>query len=101
MTHQMPRNQIEDMNDATPSSPDCSNLTTDVGDNPYIRHPHPLKAHLFSQDHRIPLSVTTREKRQNITCDLILNLTQILTSDDLTLLTKKKKIKSGVQTEPI
>ena len=42
-------NQGEDMNDVTPSSPDFSNFTTDLGDNPYIRRPHSLKVHLFPQ----------------------------------------------------
>ena len=33
------KNQTIDENDATPLSPDFSNITTDVGDNPYIRRP--------------------------------------------------------------
>ena len=60
-TPQTPRNQTEDTNDATSSSPDFSTLTTDVGDNPYIRHPHPLKILLFPQDHRLQLSDITRK----------------------------------------
>ena len=36
ITPQMPRNYIEGTNDVAPPSPDFSNLTTDVGDNPYI-----------------------------------------------------------------
>ena len=40
-TPQMPRNQIDDTNDVMPPSPDFSNLTTDAGDNPYIRRTSP------------------------------------------------------------
>ena len=61
-TQQASDNQTEDMNDTMPSSPDFSNLTTDVGDNPYIRRPHPLKVHLYPQDHRLQLSDITRGK---------------------------------------
>ena len=43
-TPQTPRNQTEDTNDATSLSPDFLNLTTDVGDNPYIRHPPPIES---------------------------------------------------------
>ena len=43
MTPQLPRNQTDDTNDVTSPSPDFSNLTTDVGDNPYIRHPPPIE----------------------------------------------------------
>ena len=43
-TSQMPRNQTDDINDEAPPSPDFSNLTTDVGDNPYIRRPPPLES---------------------------------------------------------
>ena len=38
------KNQTNDENDATPPSPDFSNLTTDVGDNPYIRRPPPTES---------------------------------------------------------
>ena len=38
-TQQRQEKQTEDMNDVAPSSPDFSNLTTDVGDNPYKRRP--------------------------------------------------------------
>ena len=41
-TQQVLDNQTEYMNDATSSSPDFSNLTTDVGNNPYIRRPPPI-----------------------------------------------------------
>ena len=34
----------EDTNEVTPPSPDFSNLTTDVGDNPYIRRPPPIQS---------------------------------------------------------
>ena len=37
-------NQSEDTNDATSSSPEFSNLTTDVEDNPYIRRPAPTES---------------------------------------------------------
>ena len=40
-TQQVSDNQTEDMNDAMPSTPDFSDLTTDVGDNPYIQRPPP------------------------------------------------------------
>ena len=53
MSPQMPTNYIEGTNDVAWPSPDFSNLTTDVGDNPYIRRPHPLEVHLFPQDHRL------------------------------------------------
>ena len=43
-TQQVPDNQTEDTNDSAPSSPDFSNLTTDVGDNPYIRRPTPIES---------------------------------------------------------
>ena len=43
-TPQMPRNYIKDTNDVAPPSPDFSNFTTDVGDNPYIRRPPPIKS---------------------------------------------------------
>ena len=75
----------EDTNEVTPPSPDFSNLTTDVGDNPYIRRPHPFTVHLFPQNHRLQLLDIIRGKRENTTCDLILNLMQTLTLDDLTL----------------
>ena len=41
-TQQMPEGQTENTNDVTPSSPGFSNLTADVGDNPYIRRPPPI-----------------------------------------------------------
>ena len=44
ITPQIPRNYIEDTNDVAPPSPDFSNLTTDVGDNPYIRRPPPIES---------------------------------------------------------
>ena len=44
ITPQMPRNYIEGTNDVAPPSPDFSNLTTDVGDNPYIRRPPPIES---------------------------------------------------------
>ena len=62
MTQQIQENQTEDMNDVAPSSPDFSSLTRDVGDNPYIRRPHPFKVHLFPQDHRLQLSDTIQRK---------------------------------------
>ena len=34
----------EDTNEVTPPSPDFSNLTTDAGDNPYIRRPPPIQS---------------------------------------------------------
>ena len=40
-TQKVTKNQTEDTNDVTPSSPDFSNLNTDVGDNPYIHRPLP------------------------------------------------------------
>ena len=61
-TQQVSDNQFKDMNDATSSPPDFSNLTTDVGDNPYIRRPRPLKVHLFPQDHSLRTLDITREK---------------------------------------
>ena len=41
---QMPKNQTDVTDDEAPPSPDFSNLTTDVGDNPYIRRPPPLES---------------------------------------------------------
>ena len=62
-TQQVPRNQTEDTNDAAPSSPAFSNLTTDTGDNPYIRRPQPIeRVQIFPQDHRLQLSDITRGK---------------------------------------
>ena len=43
-TPQTSKNYIEDTNDVAPPSPDFSNLTTDVGDNPYIRRPPPIES---------------------------------------------------------
>ena len=43
-TSQIPRNQTDDTNDEAQPSPDFSNLTTDVGDNPYIRRPPPIES---------------------------------------------------------
>ena len=43
-TSQMSRNQTDDTNNEAPPSPDFSNLTTDVGDNPYIRRPPPIES---------------------------------------------------------
>ena len=51
--------------DAVKSSPDFSNLTTVVGDNPYIRRrPLPLKVLLYPRNHRLPLLDITCEKLQ-------------------------------------
>ena len=66
-TQQVSDNQNGDTNDAAPPSPDFSNLNTDAGDNPYIRRPHPLKVHLFPQDHRLKMSDITRGKSQSTT----------------------------------
>ena len=43
-TPQTSNNHSEDTNDVAPPSPDFSNLTTDVGDNPYIRRPPPIES---------------------------------------------------------
>ena len=43
-TPQTSKNYIEDTNDVVPPSPDFSNLTTDAGDNPYIRRPPPIES---------------------------------------------------------
>ena len=43
-TPQTPGNQTENTNEATSSSPGFSNLTTDLGDNPYIRRPPPIQS---------------------------------------------------------
>ena len=43
-TQQIPDDQSETANDAAPPSPDFSNLTTDVGDNPYTRLPPPMES---------------------------------------------------------
>ena len=47
--------------------------------------PHPLKAPLFPQNHRLTWLDITQGKQQNTTYALTLNLMPILTSDDLTL----------------
>ena len=44
ITQQISDNQNEDTHDVAPTSPDFSNLTTDVGDNPYIRRPLPIES---------------------------------------------------------
>ena len=38
-TQKIQESLTEDLNDVAPPSPDFSNLTTGVGDNPYIRRP--------------------------------------------------------------
>ena len=43
-TPQPTANQNEDTDDVAPPSPDLSNLTTDVGDKPYIRRPPPTES---------------------------------------------------------
>ena len=43
-TQQESDNQPEDTNGAASPSPDFSNLTTDAGDNPYIRRPPPIES---------------------------------------------------------
>ena len=43
-TPQASNKNSEDTNDEAPPSPDFSNLTTDVGDNPYILRPPPLES---------------------------------------------------------
>ena len=47
-TQKITKNQTEDTNDVTPSSPDFSNLNTDVGDNPYIHRPLPYWKSTYS-----------------------------------------------------
>ena len=42
--------QNDNMDNAVQPSPNSSNLTTDVGDNPYFRRLHPLKVHLNLQN---------------------------------------------------
>ena len=44
MTQQLSDNPNDDTHDVAPTFPDFSNLTTDVGDNPYIRHPPPTES---------------------------------------------------------
>ena len=46
-TPEVTENQIEYTNDVAPLSPVFSNLNTDIDDNPYIHHPHPLKVRLL------------------------------------------------------
>ena len=60
--HSVEIQEVANTDGAAPPSPDFSNLTTDMGDNPYIRRPHPLKAHLFPQDHRLQLWDITQGK---------------------------------------
>ena len=43
-TQRVTENRTENTNDVAPSSPDFSNLTTEVGDNPYIRRPPPIES---------------------------------------------------------
>ena len=78
------KNQTNDVNDATPPSRISQTSLQTWGITHTYDAPHPLKAHLFPQDHRLQLLDIIRGKQQNITCDLTLNLTRILTSDDLT-----------------
>ena len=49
-TSPTPRNQIEDTNDVALLSPDFSKLTTDVGDNPYVRRPPPIESLPYSPE---------------------------------------------------
>ena len=78
-------NQSGDTNDVKSSSSDFANLTTDVGNNPYIHRPHQLKVHLFPKNHSLQSLDIIQGKQQSITCDLVLSLMLILTSEDLTL----------------
>ena len=61
-TQRIPENQTEDTNDVAPSSPDFPNLTTDVGDNPYIRRPPPIESPPIPRDHRLQSVDKIREK---------------------------------------
>ena len=42
--HSVETQDVANTDDAAPPSPDFSNLTTDVGDNPYIRRPPPIES---------------------------------------------------------
>ena len=44
MMQKVTENQTEDPNDVTPSPPDFSNSTTDVGESPYIRRSQPIES---------------------------------------------------------
>ena len=85
MTQQLSDNPNDDTHDVASTSPDFSNLTTDVGDNPYIRPPPTTESPPIPRNHRLQLSVLVRGKQQITIYDLTLNLTLILTSEDLTL----------------
>ena len=61
-TPQTSNNHSGDTNDVAPSSPDFSNLTTDVGITHTYAAPHPLKVHLFPQDHQLQLWDITQGK---------------------------------------
>ena len=42
--HSVEIQEVANTNDVAPPSPDFSNLTTDVGDNPYVRRPLPIES---------------------------------------------------------
>ena len=52
-TQQVSENQTGDMNDATPPSPDFSNITENAGDNPYILRPPPIESPPIPRNHRL------------------------------------------------
>ena len=79
-------NQNEDTSGVPSPSPDFSNFTADVGDNPNIRRPRPTKVHLFPQNHRLQSLDTIHQEQKSTNYDLILNLRPTLSFDvNLTL----------------
>ena len=52
MTQEVVKKQTEYMDNSKMLSPDFSNLTTDVRDNPNIGRPHPSNVQLFPQNSR-------------------------------------------------
>ena len=99
-TRSAENNQNDDTHDVAPTSPDFSNHTTDVGDNPYIRRSPPTESPPIPP--KSPPTVVGYNPRQTAKYNLRPNLTLILTSEDLTLslwLNRKANIRSPDRTD--
>ena len=104
ITQQVTDNQAEDTNDVTPPSPDFSNLTTDAGDNPYIRRPPPVESPPIPP--RSPPTNVGYNPRKIAKYNLRPNpkpnaKPDFRRLDAITTTTEDENISSGVQTEPI
>ena len=84
-TQEVAEKQTVRTDNAEPSSPDFSSLTTDVRDNLYIRRPPPIGSPYIPHDRRLQLLEITQAELRSTIYDLIINLKLIQTSDCLTL----------------